>query len=160
MAAGMRYVGVGALLGLSEPVTEACRLFSHVKHLQRTFWRSGVTVSFPRIRPQAGEYQPDYPVDETWLAQLIFAFRICLPDVPLVLSTREAPAFRDGMAGLGISKMSVASKTTVGGYSEADEGDPGQFDVSDDRDVGAFCGMLRERGLEPVFKNWDAAYRE
>lgn len=95
------------------------------------------------------------------LAQFIYAFRICLPDVPLVLSTREAAAFRDGMAGVGISKMSVASKTTVGGYSDSPHGDAesGQFDVSDQRSVDEFCAMLHARHLEPVFKNWDAVYR-
>lgn len=160
LSAGVRYLGLGALLGLADPVTEMLRLFLHVGHLRKTFWRAGLSVSFPRIRPQAGGYQADYPVSERWLAQAVFAFRICFPDIPLVLSTRESPAFRDGMAGLGISKMSVASRTTVGGYSGCGDDDSGQFEVSDDREVGAFCGMLRGKGLEPVFKNWDAAYRE
>jgi 2-iminoacetate synthase len=92
------------------------------------------------------------------LVQYILAFRICLPDVPLVLSTRESAAFRDGMAGIGISRMSVASRTTVGGYG-GDADDNGQFDVQDVRGVDEFCAALRKRGLEPVFKNWDATYR-
>ncbi|MDT8391894.1 MAG: 2-iminoacetate synthase ThiH [Lentisphaeria bacterium] len=159
LAAGIRHVGVGALLGLSEPVMEMIRLFNHVHRLRKKFWRAGVSVSFPRLRPQAGGYQAAYPVDERWLARLIFILRTLLPDTPLVLSTRETPAFRDGMAGVGISKMSVASRTTVGGYSDHEDKDPGQFDVSDARDVRAFCAMLREKGLEPVFKNWDMVYR-
>jgi len=76
-----------------------------------------------------------------------------------VLSTRESVRFRDGMAGVGISKMSVASKTSVGGYASGAVPSSGQFEVNDDRDVPAFCAMLRARGLQPVFKNWDAAYR-
>jgi len=75
---------------------------------------SGITLSFPRLRPQAGKYQADFPVDEAGLARLVFALRIVLPDIPLLLSTRERPEFRDGMAGLGISKMSAGSRTTVG----------------------------------------------
>jgi 2-iminoacetate synthase len=65
------------------------------------------------------------------------------------------------MAGVGISKMSVASRTTVGGYVRAERcaNAPAQFAVDDERPVDAFCGMLRSKGLEPVFKNWDAAYR-
>jgi len=66
--------------------------------------------------------------------------------------------FRDGMAGLGINKMSVASKTTVGGYGDTGS-DEGQFDVNDNRNVTTFCEMLRQHELEPVFKNWDQAYR-
>ena len=56
--------------------------------------------------------------------------------------------------------MSIASKTTVGGYSHTEDSATGQFEISDDRDKKAFCAMLRSKGLEPVFKNWDSAYRE
>jgi 2-iminoacetate synthase len=101
-----------------------------------------------------------FPVGEAWLAQMIFAMRMVLPEVPLLLSTRERPAFRDGMAGLGISRMSVASRTTVGGYAASSHGELAQFEVSDERGVEEFCAMLRQRGLEPVFKNWDAVYRD
>ena len=80
--------------------------------------------------------------------------------MPLVLSTRESAAFRDGMAGIGVNKMSVASRTTVGGYSDATDDSTEQFEISDNRGVDEFCAMLRARDLEPVFKNWDAAYRE
>ena len=90
----------------------------------------------------------------------VFAVRIVLPDVPLLLSTRERPEFRDGMAGLGITKMSAGSRTTVGGYGGAASKTEGQFRVSDNRSVPEICEMLRIRGLEPVFKNWDSVFRE
>ena len=92
------------------------------------------------------------------LAQIIFAFRICLPDTPLVLSTREPAALRDALAGVGINRMSVASRTTVGGYRAAPPDTARQFAISDERTVAAFCAALRQRGLDPVFKNWDAAF--
>lgn len=157
---GMRSVGLGALLGLHDPVLDAVCLFLHARHLLREYWRSGVSISFPRLRPQAGGFTAPCPVDDAWLARLICAFRLCLPDVPLLLSTRESPAFRDGMAGVGISKMSIGSRTTVGGYRDEDDHAVGQFAVSDDRTIDAFCTMLRAKQLEPVFKHWDAAYRE
>jgi len=153
---GMRSVGVGALLGLGDPVREALCLFSHALHLKRTYWRCGVMVSFPRLRDETGRFEPPCPVSDRQLAQFIFAFRLCLPDVHLVLSTREPASFRDNMAGNGISRMSVASKTTVGGYEKPVD-EPGQFDVSDTRGVDEFCSALRQRGLQPVFKNWDRA---
>ena len=159
LAAGIRTVGIGVLIGLSEPISDALALFRHVRSLQHRFWRSGVSVSFPRIRLQAGGFVAPHPVDDVRLAQLIFAFRICLPETPLVLSTRESPAFRDGMAGVGINRMSVASRTTVGGYRRPAARTGGQFEVSDERDVRTFCAMLRARGLDPIFKDWDAIYR-
>ena len=83
-------------------------------------------------------------------------------------------AFRDGIAGIGVNKMSIASKTTVGGYgtggsraSATADGEAAippqkqekQFDVSDDCGLDEFCAMLRAKQLEPVFKNWDGVYR-
>ena len=159
LEAGMRWVGVGALLGLCEPRYDMLALYRHASYLRRKYWRAGVSISFPRMRPQLGDYAPRFPVDDHFFAQIIFAFRICMPEVPLVLSTRETAAMRDGMAGIGISRMSVASRTTVGGYADESERSGGQFDISDERDVNTFCAALREKGLEPVFKNWDSVYR-
>lgn len=159
LAAGVRTMGLGVLLGLVDPVFDLLALFRHAAHLRRKFWQAGVSISFPRMRPQFGDYEPTHPVDDKTLARHIFAFRICMPEIPLVLSTREGARFRDGIAGTGISKMSVASRTTVGGYADEEGREFGQFDISDERDVDAFCAALRAGGLEPVFKNWDAAYR-
>ena len=160
MAGGIRVVGLGALLGLSDPLFDTLSLFRHASYLRRKFWKAGIAISFPRLRPEPGGYSAEVPVDENLLARIIFAFRICLPDVPLVLSTRESPRFRDGMAGMGISKMSIASRTTVGGYDLETVPSGGQFEINDHRDVESFCAALRAKGLQPVFKNWDEAYRD
>ena len=160
LAAGIRFAGVGVLLGLSDPAADLLALYRHVCELRRRFWKAGIAISFPRIRPEPGGYQAEFPVDEAFLARIICAFRICLPDLPLVLSTRERPRFRDGMAGVGISKMSVASRTSVGGYDLATVPSGSQFDISDERDVATFCAALHAKGLQPVFKNWDGVYRE
>jgi len=168
LSGGLRFAGIGALLGLSDPQFDMLALYRHARHLQKTHWQSGLTISFPRIRNEAGGFVAPHPVDEKLLAQITFAFRICLPDVPLVLSTRESAAFRDGMSGLGCNKMSIASKTTVGGYGDEGAEDlsrrsgakaEAQFDVSDARGLDEFCTMLRSKKIEPVFKNWDEVYR-
>lgn len=158
LAAGMRFAGLGALLGLADPVAEAICLFQHIEYLRREYWQGGFSISFPRVRPQAGGFSPANPVSDSFLAQMIFALRICLPDIQLVLSTRESPAFRDGTAGVGISKMSIASKTTVGGYHADYHAEPGQFDVADTRNLESFRRTLTKKGLQPVFKNWDTVY--
>jgi len=159
LAAGMRTAGIGALLGLADPVRDAIGLLQHALHLQKRHWQAGLSVSFPRLCGERGHYHPPHPVGDRLLVRIICAFRLALPEVPLVLSTREAPAFRDAMAGVGISRMSVASRTTVGGYHDPTRSTGGQFDVNDTRDAEAFCAALRAKGLEPVFKNWDAVYR-
>lgn len=160
LAAGMRTVGLGVLFGLADPIPDCLRLFRHVEHLRRKFWQAGILLSFPRIRTQHGGFRAPCPVNDTVLARLIFAFRLAFPETPLVLSTRESPAFRDGIAGIAITRMSVASRTTVGGYSAPPTDDIGQFDVNDRRNVATFCDVLRSKGLEPVFKNWDAVFQQ
>jgi len=158
LSAGMRFAGLGALLGLADPVAEAIALFQHINELRREYWQGGFSISFPRVRSQSGGFKPANPVGDSFLAQMIFALRICLPEIHLTLSTREKPEFRDGIAGIGISKMSIASKTTVGGYRADHHAELGQFDVADKRDLGSFRGVLKAKGLQAVFKNWDAAY--
>ncbi len=159
LEAGIRTVGVGVLLGLHDPIADLISLFQHTVSLRGEFWKSGVSVSFPRVRPQRHDYVAPHPVSDTLLAQAICAFRIALPDVPLVLSTRESPSFRDSMAGIGISKMSAASRTTVGGYAAATDPGNGQFETSDRRDIEAFSCALAKKGLSPVLKDWEAVYR-
>jgi len=155
---GIKTIGLGVLFGLSDPVTDALMLYRHARHLEKTYWRGGISISFPRLRPQTGGYEPTYPVDDHLLARIILAFRIAMPDVELVLSTREKPSFRDGMAGLAITRMSIASRTTVGGYLEGENSGEGQFEISDSRTAEEFCQALRSRRIEPVFKNWEPAY--
>jgi len=155
----LRTAGIGVLLGLGDPIADLIALYQHALHLRKEFWQSGISISFPRIRPETGGFSPPHTVSERFLAQIVLAFRICLPDVPLVLSTRERAEFRDGLAGVGITKMSVASRTTVGGYDSGDAEDDGQFLVSDMRTVEEFCDALKRSHLEPVFKNWDSVYR-
>jgi 2-iminoacetate synthase len=157
---GLRTIGLGALLGLANPVFDMLCLFNHANYILKNFWQSGISISFPRIKPQLGEFRANFPVNELMLSQYIFALRICLPTVPLLLSTRESATIRDGLAGLGISKMSVASKTTVGGYSSNIEKSTEQFEISDNRDIKLFCNALRRKNLEAVFKNYDSIYRE
>ena len=155
---GIKSVGLGVLLGLSDPVEDALSLFRHLRHLGRTYWRAGMSLSFPRMRPQTGGYEPPFPVDDRLLARMIFAFRIALPDTELVLSTRESAAYRDGMTGLGITRMSIESRTTVGGYHDPENKEKGQFEIFDDRTAKEFCLALRNKNIEPVFKNWEPAY--
>lgn len=156
-AAGFRRLGIGALLGLSEWRTEAFFLALHARYLMRTFWKSHVTVSFPRLRPAAGSYQPPYPVSDFHLVQLMTALRLFLPDAGFVLSTRESPFLRDHLIPLGITSMSAGSKTDPGGYTHAAEAEA-QFKIADERSPQAVAEIIRKKGYEPVWKDWDAAF--
>jgi len=173
---GFRRIGVGALLGLAPWRQEAMALGAHLEHLLRTCWRAHFTASFPRLRPAAGAFEPDHPVSDREFLQLVCAFRIAFPHIGLVLSTREPPALRDALAPVGITTMSAGSHTEPGGYTSqgtenlhitlrgrqlpAEEGarsaDP-QFAISDSRTASEVAASLRRMGLEPVWKDWDAA---
>ncbi len=156
--AGMRRVGLGALLGLGPWRLEALGLALHALWLERHHWQTQVTISFPRLRPAPGGFQPPHPVSDRDLVQMMCALRLLLPDVGLVLSTREAPAFRDGITRICVTHTSAGSRTEPGGYTRPGEADV-QFEVEDRRSPREVAARLAQLGLEPVWKDWDAAFR-
>jgi 2-iminoacetate synthase len=157
--AGMREIGIGALLGLGDWRTEGLALGHHLFWLRKKFWRTAFTVSFPRLRPAAGQFEPLARVTERDLSHLIFALRIFDPDVGLLLSTREEARFRDGMLGLGPTRYSAGSCTAPGGYANPDqEGE--QFSVGDHRTLDEVCVTIRARGMDPVCKDWDPIFQQ
>jgi 2-iminoacetate synthase len=182
-AAGFRRLGIGALFGLSDWRSEAIAVAAHAAYLLRHCWKAQVTVSLPRLRPCAGEFEPLTELGDRDLVQLICAFRLFLPDVGLVLSTREPARLRDGLLPLGITMMSAGSHTEPGGYTGAGServhltqrgrivelaggssewagrrrAATGQFETADDRSPREVAALISQLGYEPVWKDWDAA---
>ena len=176
-AAGFKRIGVGALLGLADWRQEALALAAHVDHLLRTCWKAQITVSIPRLRPAAGEFEPLVHVSDRDLAQLVCALRLAFPQVGIVLSTREPAKLRDGLLPLGVTMMSAGSHTEPGGYTGqgkkelhltkagrliSSEGEHAteQFEIADERRPIEVARMLEGMGYEPVWKNWEAALNE
>jgi len=187
--AGFRRLGIGALYGLADWRQEAISVAAHAAWLLRHCWKAQVTVSLPRLRPCAGEFQPLTGFHDRDLVQVITALRLFLPDVGLVLSTREPASLRDGLLPLGITHASAGSHTEPGGYTGAGKeaihhtvrgrievlapdapersvaagratNATGQFDIADDRSPAEVAGVIRRLGYEPVWKDWDAALSE
>jgi 2-iminoacetate synthase len=155
---GMREVGIGALLGLADWRAEGLALGLHLAWLRKHFWRTALTVSFPRLRPAEGGFQPLVTVSERMLSQLIFALRIFDPDAGLLLSTREEARFRHGMIGLGPTRYSAGSCTAPGGYAHPElTGE--QFAVGDHRSLQEVCADICRKGYDPVRKDWDATFQ-
>lgn len=152
--AGMRRIGIGALLGLSDWRQEAFALFAHAGWLMKRFWRTQITISFPRLRAASGAMAPPKPVSDAELAQMLCALRIALPDVGLVVSTREAQTLRDGLIPLGVTQMSAGSRTEPGGYLRPAE-EAAQFCIEDQRSPAQVAGAIRAAGYDPVWKDWD-----
>jgi 2-iminoacetate synthase len=183
-AAGFRRVGIGALLGLAPWRSEVIALMAHANYLLKNCWRSQLTISIPRIRPAAGEFQPLVHVGDRDLVQLMCALRLTLPQVGIVLSTRESPKLRDGLIPLGATMMSAGSHTEPGGYTGQgkkeshitkggrvikrtaplieSEGEQAtvQFEVADNRTPAEVAARLEEMGYEPVWKDWEAVLSE
>ena len=157
-AGGMREIGIGALLGLSDWRAEGLALGMHLAWLRKNFWRTALTVSFPRLRPAAGEFQPLANVTERDLSHLIFALRLFDPDVGIILSTREEARYRNGMIGLGPTRYSAGSCTAPGGYSNPDTTGE-QFTIGDHRTIHEVCAAIQEKGFDPVRKDWDAGFQ-
>lgn len=181
-AGGFRRIGIGALFGLADWRHEAIALAAHLEYLMKHCWKAQFTVAFPRMRPYAGNYEyqpdPDLFLSDRVLVQLVAAFRICFPQVGIVLSTREPARLRDALAPLGITTMSAGARTEPGGYTGAGHDDlhltvrgrrvemedatgceraTEQFTINDSRSPAEVAAMLRERGLDAVWKDWDEA---
>jgi 2-iminoacetate synthase len=157
--AGMREVGLGVLLGLSDWRLETLALGEHAHYLMKRYWKSHVSFSFPRLRPAFAVEQAKFEhlLSDRNLAQMIMALRLCFADAGLVLSTRERAELRDHLIRLGITKVSAGSKTNPGGYSGRGDTTE-QFEVNDSRTSAQVAGMIRRAGLEPVWKDWDSAF--
>ncbi len=155
--AGIKKIGLGALYGLSDWRAEAWFLGLHLRHLERTYWRTRYSLSFPRLRPHEGHDIDVTPFGERDLVQAVCAFRLFSPEVELSLSTRERAAFRDHAFKLGFTSMSAGSRTNPGGYASAPDSLE-QFEISDDRSPAEVAAMLRAQGYEPIWKDWDATF--
>ncbi|MBN2269092.1 MAG: 2-iminoacetate synthase ThiH [Sedimentisphaerales bacterium] len=155
-AAGMRQIGLGALLGLADWRCETLALGEHANYLIKRYWRSQVSFSFPRLRPahRVDGLQFRHLASDKDLVQMITALRLCFADAGLVLSTREGAELRDHLIKLGITKMSAGSKTTPGGYSHETDATE-QFRIDDDRSPAQVAEMIKTAGAEPVWKDWE-----
>jgi len=156
--AGINKIGLGCLYGLTEDWrTDSFFAALHLDYLEKKYWQTSFSMSFPRIRPYEGEMSPLVDLQNRDLVQLLCAFRIFNHELELSLSTRESPALREQLLPIGITTMSAGSKTNPGGYSVSDDSLE-QFSISDERSPVEVAQMLRLKGYEPVWKDWDSSY--
>lgn len=159
--AGIRNIGLGFLLGLGDCRREALALYAHVRFMQKAYWQTSVSVSFPRLHHTPEGFAPKRHVSDVELFRLITATRLANPDITLTLSTRESPTLRDSLFGVGINHASAGSKTSPGAYSLVGSEDTAgeQFPVVDEREPAEVARSIKELGLEGVWKDWDPRFR-
>ncbi|MDF4202927.1 2-iminoacetate synthase ThiH [Maribacter sp. SA7] len=151
--AGIHKIGLGALFGLEDWRADSFFTALHLKYLQKTYWKTKYSISFPRLRPHSGGLEPKVEMTDPDLVQLICAFRLLDEDVELSMSTRESEVFRNNIVNLGITSISAESKTNPGGYAVAPESLE-QFEISDERPTEEITAMLKGNGLDVVWKDW------
>jgi 2-iminoacetate synthase len=155
--AQLHKIGIGVLLGLEDWRVDSFFCALHLDYLQKTYWKTKYSVSFPRMRPAEGIIEPNVIVSDKNLVQLLSAYRIFNEDVELSISTRESEHFRNHVIPLGVTSMSAGSKTNPGGYA-AEPGSLRQFEISDERSLGQISELIKEAGYEPVYKDWDKQF--
>ncbi len=149
-------IGLGILAGLEDWRTDSFFTALHLSYLKKKYWKTKYSISFPRLRPHEGVFEPNFVMTDKDLAQLIFAYRIFDENVEIALSTRESATFRDHMMKLGVTSMSAESQTQPGGYAHKDKDkDLEQFEVNDSRTAKEMAEMIRSQGYEAVWKDWD-----
>ncbi|WP_439585477.1 2-iminoacetate synthase ThiH [Dyadobacter bucti] len=153
--AGIHKMGLGVLIGLEDWRTDSFFTALHLDYLERTYWQTRYSLSFPRLRPFSGGLEPKVEMTDKELVQLICAYRIMNEELEISLSTRESERFRNHCIPLGVTSISAGSKTNPGGYS-VEPGSLEQFEISDERTPGEIAEMIRSKGYEVVWKDWDA----
>ncbi|MBG6060337.1 2-iminoacetate synthase [Flavobacterium sp. CG_9.1] len=156
--AGIHKIGLGVLLGLEDWRTDSFFNALHLDYLQKKYWQTKYSVSFPRLRPAEGVIEPNFIMDDKDLTQLICAYRLWNEDLEISISTRENEKFRDNIIPIGITSMSAGSKTNPGGYV-VDPQSLEQFEISDERSAAEIAKVISSRGYEPVWKDWDKSFK-
>ncbi|MFL0684942.1 MAG: 2-iminoacetate synthase ThiH [Algoriphagus aquaeductus] len=152
-------IGLGVLLGLEDWRVDSFFCAAHLDYLEKKFWKTKYSISFPRMRPAEGIIEPNVIVTDKHLVQLLTAYRLFNEDVELSISTRESEHFRNNIIPLGVTSMSAGSKTNPGGYSvEPDSLE--QFEISDKRSVQEIAELIKSKGYEAVHKDWDRKFSE
>lgn len=161
MEGGIDDVGLGVLFGLELYRYEFAGLLMHAEHLEAVHGVGPHTISVPRIK-RADDIDPDTfdnGINDDTFAKLCALIRIAVPYTGMIISTRESQAVREKVIRLGVSQISGASRTSVGGYSEEERPtDTEQFDVSDQRTLDEVVRWLMDMGYLPSFCT--ACYRE
>lgn len=154
MQGGIDDVGLGVLFGLESYRYEFAGLLMHAEHLEAVFGVGPHTISFPRVK-KADDIDPstfDNGIDDDTFTKIIACVRIAAPYTGMIISTRESQACREKVIRYGISQISGASRTSVGGYTRPErEHDSEQFDVSDQRSLDEVVGWLLKMGYIPSF---------
>lgn len=148
-------IGLGVLIGLEDWRVDATLMALHLRYLQKKYWQTKYSISFPRMRPYEGKaFQPNVIMSDKELAQIIFAYRIFDHDIEIALSTREEQNFRDNITTLGITSLSAGSKTDPGGYAVY-KNELEQFAVNDNRTPDEILQAVKKQGYEVIWKDWD-----
>lgn len=161
MEGGIDDVGLGVLFGLELYKYEFAGLIMHAEHLEAVHGVGPHTISVPRVK-KADDIDPtqfDNSISDEIFAKIIACIRLAVPYTGMIISTRESEKVREMALKLGISQISGASRTSVGGYTEKERPhDSEQFDVSDQRTLDEVVQWLMENGHIPSFCT--ACYRE
>lgn len=161
MDGGIDDVGLGVLFGLEMYKYEFAGLIMHAEHLEAVHGVGPHTISVPRVK-HADDIDPDVfdnSISDEMFGKIIACIRLAVPYTGMIISTRESEAVRGKVLNYGISQISGASRTSVGGYAEEERPhDTEQFDVSDQRTLDEVVRWLMENGHIPSFCT--ACYRE
>ena len=161
MEGGIDDVGLGVLFGLELYKYEYCALLMHAEHLEAVHGVGPHTISVPRIK-HADDIDPsafDNSISDEIFCKIAALIRIAVPYTGMIISTRESESVREKIIRLGVSQISGASRTSVGGYAQEERPhDTEQFDVSDQRTLDEVVNWLMRSSYIPSFCT--ACYRE
>jgi 2-iminoacetate synthase len=154
MQAGIDDVGIGPLFGLADWRFEVLAMMQHIRHLEARFGVGPHTISVPRIEPAVGSCLatvPPYAVSDADFLKIVAILRLAVPYTGIIMSTRESPEMRRQTFALGVSQISGGSRTSPGGYGQAEKINESQFCMGDHRSLDQVIRDIAKLGYMPSF---------
>ena len=183
VAAGIRKVALGALLGLYHLRFDALCVIEHGNFLRRTYGMEPHALGIPRLKPARGvlasQKSSRFTVSDDDFRLIVSVYHLAFPRSRLFFNTRESYELNQSLVAAG-DLFTVDCETLPGGYLRRRQ--PGQFfthDYPPRREAraaleqrGYACRYLAEETLPPESlalalstnevdpKKWDAEHAE
>ena len=152
IAAGIRKIALGALLGLYDWRYDALATIEHGNYLRRAYGLEPHAIGIPRLKPARGVLASQKPsrftVSDDDYRLILSLYHLAFPRSRLFFNTRENYEMNISMVAAG-DLFTVDCDTFPGGYLRNDT--PGQFSTHGFPSRREVAGVLAARGLKSLY---------
>jgi hypothetical protein len=152
IAAGIKKIALGALLGLYDWRYDVLATVEHGNYLRRTYGLEPHAIGIPRLKPARGVLASQKPsrftVSDDDYRLILSVYHLAFPRSRLFFNTRESYEMNISMVAAG-DLFTVDCDTFPGGYLRGDT--PGQFSTHGFPSRREVARVFTDRGLKPLY---------